>query len=204
MKLIVGLGNPGRDYAGTRHNVGFEVIQKLSYDHTIEIGRAKFRAHFGEGFIGREKVILARPQTYMNLSGEAVRDIMQFYKIPLDDLIVIYDDVSLVPGDIRVRETGSAGGHNGIKNILYQLETPDFLRIRVGIGAKPPGWDLADYVLSKFRPNEIDDIRSGITQATEAVEIILKDGVKNAMNRFNKKQPAPVENDPPPKQEIIP
>ena len=191
MKLIVGLGNPGKEYAGTRHNVGFEAIQKLSYDHNIEINRAKFRAHFGEGFIGREKVILARPQTFMNLSGEAVRDIMAFYKIPQEDLIVIYDDVSLAPGAIRVRETGSAGGHNGIKNILYHLETDEFLRVRVGIGEKPPGWDLADYVLSRFRPNEMDDIVGGITQATEAVELILSQGSKAVMNRFNKKQAAP-------------
>ena len=188
MKLIVGLGNPGKDYAGTRHNIGFEAIQKLAYDHNIDINRAKFRAHFGEGFIGRTKVILARPQTFMNLSGEAVRDIMAFYKMEQEDLIVIYDDVSLAPGAIRVRETGSAGGHNGIKNILYHLETDEFLRVRVGIGEKPKGWDLADYVLSKFRPNEMDDIVDGITQATEAVELILSEGVKSAMNRFNKKQ----------------
>ena len=188
MKLIVGLGNPGRDYAGTRHNIGFEAIRKLAYDHTIEINRAKFRAHFGEGRIGAEKVILAMPQTFMNLSGEAVRDIMAFYKLSQEDLIVIYDDVSLVPGQIRVRETGSAGGHNGVKNLLYHLETDEFLRVRVGIGEKPSGWDLADYVLSKFRPNEMDDIISGITLATEAVECILSQGVKAAMNRYNKKQ----------------
>jgi len=191
MKLIVGLGNPGPDYAGTRHNVGFEAIRKLSYDHNIEINRAKFRAHFGEGMISRTKVILARPQTFMNLSGESVRDIMSFYKIPQEDLIVIYDDISLAPGDIRVRETGSAGGHNGIKNILYHLETDEFLRIRVGVGAKPPGWDLADYVLSKFRQSETEDMIDGITKATTAVELILADGVKTAMNRFNKKQAPP-------------
>jgi len=188
MKLIVGLGNPGRDYAGTRHNVGFEAIQKLSYDHNIDINRAKFRAHFGEGRIGSEKVILARPQTFMNLSGEAVRDIMAFYKIPQEDIIVIYDDVSLAPGKIRVRETGSAGGHNGVKNLLYHLETDEFLRVRVGIGEKPPGWDLADYVLSKFRPAEMEDILAGIALATDAVGLILRDGAKAAMNRYNKKQ----------------
>jgi len=196
MKLIVGLGNPGRDYAGTRHNIGFEVIQKLSYDHNIEINRAKFRAHFGEGRIGGEKVILARPQTFMNLSGEAVRDIMAFYRIPQEDLIVVYDDVSLAPGAIRVRETGSAGGHNGIKNLLYHLETDEFLRVRVGIGEKPPGLDLADYVLSKFKPNEMEDIISGITQATDAVELILREGAKAAMNKYNKKQSPPKDEKP--------
>jgi len=193
MKLIVGLGNPGKDYAGTRHNVGFEAIRKLAYDHNIDINRAKFRAHFGEGFIGRAKVILACPQTFMNLSGEAVRDIMAFYKLPQEDLIVVYDDISLAPGAIRVRETGSAGGHNGIKNILYHLETDEFLRVRVGIGEKPKGWDLADYVLSRFKPNEMDDIVDGITQAATAVELILSEGAQSAMNRFNKRQSAPKE-----------
>jgi len=188
MKLIVGLGNPGRDYAGTRHNVGFEAIQKLAYDHNIDINRAKFRAHFGEGRIGSQRVLLARPQTFMNLSGEAVRDIMAFHKIPQEDIIIIYDDVSLDPGSIRVRESGSAGGHNGIKNLLYHLESDEFLRVRIGVGEKPKGWDLADYVLSKFRPSELEDIITGISLATEAVELILSQGAKTAMNRFNKKQ----------------
>ncbi len=187
MWLIIGLGNPGRDYAGTRHNVGFEVINKLAYDNNIEINKSKFRAHIGEGFINGKKVILIKPQTFMNLSGESVRDFVEYYKPLLEETIVIYDDVSLSPSQIRIRKKGTAGGHNGIKNIIYQLETDEFPRVKVGIGEKPPGWDLADYVLSKFGKKETEDIISGITDAADAVELILKEGFETAMNKYNKK-----------------
>jgi len=187
MWLVIGLGNPEKDYKGTRHNIGFEVINKLAYDNNIEINKAKHRAHIGEGFISGKKVILAKPQTYMNLSGESVRDMAQFYKPEADNILVIYDDVSLLPGEIRIREKGSAGGHNGMKNIIYQLETDQFPRVKVGIGEKPSGWDLADYVLSKFKKEEMEDMISGITDAADAVTIIIKEGTKTAMNQFNKK-----------------
>lgn len=185
MKLVAGLGNPEKDYKGTRHNVGFEVINKLSYDHRIEINKAKFRAHLGEGLLCGQKIMLAKPQTFMNLSGESIRDIMGFYKLSKEDIIVIYDDIDIPVGEIRIREKGSAGSHNGMKNIIYQLDTDEFLRIRVGIGAKPQAWDLADYVLSKFKKEEQDGIVEGITKAGDAVERILKEGSVSAMNRYN-------------------
>lgn len=187
MWLVVGLGNPEKDYKGTRHNIGFEVINKLAYDNNIDINRAKYRAHIGEGFIGGKKVILAKPQTFMNLSGESVRELVKFYKPNLDEILIIYDDVSLSPGEIRVREKGSAGGHNGIKNIIYQLETDHFPRVKVGIGEKPKGWDLADYVLSKFKKDEMDSMILGITDAASAAVLIIEEGTKTAMNKFNKK-----------------
>ncbi len=187
MRLIFGLGNPEKDYKGTRHNVGFETINKLAYDFNIEINKAKFRAHIGEGFIANEKVMLIKPQTYMNLSGECVREIVHFYKLSAEDIIVIYDDIDLDIGQIRIRKKGSAGGQNGMKNILYHLETDEFIRIRIGVGEKPKGWNLADYVLSRFKPSEMEDIISGITKAGDAVETIIRLGVSEAMNIFNKK-----------------
>lgn len=188
MRVIVGLGNPEKDYRWTRHNMGFEVINKLAYDWDIEINRAKFRAHLGEGSRAGQKVLLAKPQTYMNLSGESVRDILHFYKLTPESLIVVYDDTDLDLGRVRIRESGSAGGHNGMKSILYQLDSDAFVRVRVGIGAKPSGYDLADYVLSKFRKDEQDPMVDGITLAGEAVELILKEGAASAMNRFNHKR----------------
>lgn len=190
MKIIVGLGNPGRDYVWTRHNVGFEVINKLAYDYNIDMNKNKFKACIGEGRIGFEKVILVQPLTYMNLSGETVRDIMQFYKLDAEDLIVTCDDINLQTGSIRIRSKGSDGGQKGLKNIIYQLGYDNFPRVRVGVGEKPKEWDLADYVLSKFRDDEREDIISGITNATQAIELMVKDkldGISEAMNRFNKK-----------------
>lgn len=187
MLVIIGLGNPEKDYRWTRHNVGFEVINKLAYDWGIEINRAKFRAHFGEGTRAGQKVLLAKPQTFMNLSGESVREILHFYKLTPESLIVIYDDTALDLGCVRVRESGSAGGHNGMKNILYQLGTDAFVRVRVGIGAKPPGYDLADYVLSRFKKEEQESMVDGISLAGDAVELILKEGAASAMNRYNHK-----------------
>jgi PTH1 family peptidyl-tRNA hydrolase len=188
MIIIAGLGNPEREYKNTRHNVGFEVINKLAYDYNIGINRVKFSAFYGEGVINYQKVVLIKPQTYMNLSGEAIRDMLNFYKLGPENLIVVYDDTSIDVGDIRIRKKGSAGGHNGMKNIIYHLESDEFLRIRVGIGAKPKEYDLKDYVLSHFSKKEQDDIIDGITKAAEAVAIILKDSVDNAMNKFNKKK----------------
>ena len=187
MWIIIGLGNPGRDYTGTRHNVGFEVLNKLAYDYNMEFNKAKHRADIAEGVIAGQKVVLAKPQTFMNLSGESVRDMIQFYKPEPDHWLVVYDDVSLAPGEIRVREHGTAGGHNGIKNIIYQLETDVFLRVRVGIGEKPAKWDLADYVLSKFSKQEMDDVIEGITKAGNAVAAILREGPRAAMNQYNHK-----------------
>ena len=187
MRVIIGLGNPENNYKGTRHNIGFEAVNKLAYDHGIKLNKAKFRAHLGEGRIGDTKALLVKPQTYMNLSGEAVRDILHFYKLMPTQIIVLSDDAALPLGHIRVRERGSAGGQNGLKSVIYQLETDAFLRVRIGIGEKPPGYDLGDYVLSRFKPHEMEAMIAGVTKATEAVELILKCGAQDAMNRYNTK-----------------
>jgi len=190
MKIIIGLGNPGNRYKGTRHNVGFETISKLAYDHKIEmINQQRFRSFTGEGRIGNNKVLLVQPMTYMNKSGEAVRAILNFYKLPPTDAIIIYDDVALQVGEIRVREQGSAAGQKGMINIIAQLQTDEFPRIRIGVGDKPPFMTLSDYVLSRFLREEWDDMIAGITKAGDAAELILWEGTIAAMNRFNKKTP---------------
>ena len=201
MKVIVGLGNPGRKYAPTKHNTGYEVIDKLAYDYNIKVTKMKHKSLIGEGVIKGEKVLLVKPVTYMNLSGEAVKEIMSFYKYDISDLIVIYDDTSLPLGGVRIRESGSPGGHNGIKNISAHLGTDKYLRIKVGIGEKPNGWDLADYVLSKFDKDDLPLFIKGVTLATDAVELIIEEGVANAMNKINpsakppkKKKEKPAEN----------
>lgn len=191
MKLIIGLGNPGNEYKWTRHNVGFEAIDKLAYDFNINVNKNKFKAIYGEGIIHGEKVLLIKPLTYMNLSGECVRDFLNFYKdIELYDILVICDDINLPLGSIRIRKKGSDGGQNGLKNIIYQLGSDSFPRLRIGIGQKPPHFTLANFVLSKFNKDEEEDIVKGITNATDAIEIFIKDkenGLSNAMNLFNKK-----------------
>lgn len=191
MKLIIGLGNPGNEYKWTRHNVGFEAIDKLAYDFNINVNKNKFKAIYGEGIIHGEKVLLIKPLTYMNLSGECVRDFLNFYKdIELSDILVICDDINLPLGSIRIRKKGSDGGQNGLKNIIYQLGSDSFPRLRIGIGQKPPHFTLANFVLSKFNKDEEEDIVKGITNATDAIEIFIKDkenGLSNAMNLFNKK-----------------
>lgn len=188
MYLIAGLGNPGKDYIKTRHNIGFEVISKLAYDYNIDMNKNKFKSIVGDGIVNSEKVMLAMPQTYMNLSGESIRDLYKFYKIEKNKLIIICDDINLPVGYIRIRLKGSDGGQKGLKNIIYQLGFDDFIRIRVGVGLKPEKWDLKDYVLSKFFKEEDENIIKGITDASEAVNMILKDNnVQNAMNKFNRK-----------------
>ena len=185
MKVIVGLGNPGSKYAPTRHNTGFEVIDKLSYDYNINVSRLKHKAFIGEGIIKGEKVLLAKPQTFMNLSGESVRELLGFYKYPVADLIVVCDDISLPLGMVRVRPKGSDGGQKGLRNIIDRLGTSEFWRVRVGIGEKPGDWDLADYVLSRFGPDELPLFIQGVTKATEAIEIMIETGGEEAMNRMN-------------------
>lgn len=188
MQIIIGLGNPSGKYSGTRHNTGFEVIDCLAKDSGIEINRVKHRAHIGEGFIAGNKVLLLKPQTYMNLSGESVCDVLRFYKLTPEDIIVIYDDASLDAGQIRIRKSGSAGGHNGIKNIIERLDTDVFLRVKVGIGEKPDGWDLSDYVLSKFKKDEEEAISDSIQRAAAAVELIISQDVTAAMNKYNPRE----------------
>ena len=185
MKIIVGLGNPGTKYAGTRHNTGFSAIYGLSDKYKIELNKNECKSITGRGFIGTEKVILAMPQTYMNLSGEAVQELLHYYKVETSDLIVIYDDKDLPVGKLRIRPEGSAGGHNGIKSIISHIGTEKFDRIRVGIGAAEGQKDLADHVLGRFTADEQPVIREAIGRTVEAVPVIIEDGVDKAMNKFN-------------------
>lgn len=188
MYIIVGLGNPGKQYAHTRHNVGFDVIDVLADKYGIDVSTKKFKALTGKGMIEGQKAVLAKPQTFMNLSGESVRELLDFYKIDETfELIVIYDDISLAPGQLRVREKGSAGGHNGIKNIISHLGGQEFLRIKVGIGEKPSGYDLADYVLSRFSSEERQLVEEALKRAAQAAVKLMTDGPAETMNEYNRK-----------------
>ena len=188
MYLIVGLGNPGRQYEATRHNMGFDTVDRLVEDYNVPQGGVKFNAMYGKTMIGGEKVILMKPLSFMNLSGGPVREMANYFKIdPESELIVIYDDIDLEPGQLRIRKKGSAGGHNGIKHIIQQLGTQTFVRIKVGVGAKPKGWDLADHVLGRFGSDERKLVEEAQDRACKAVEMILADSVDAAMNEFNKK-----------------
>ena len=183
MFLVVGLGNPGSQYEDTRHNIGFKVIDNIAKEYNIEINRQKFKGVCGEGFINGEKVILLKPTTYMNLSGESVREVVDFYKLTNEDILVIYDDISLDVGRLRIREKGSAGGHNGIKSIIAHLGTDVFPRIKVGVGQ--PNVDLVNYVLGKFSKEEMAVLSESIEASTKATSEIIKNDVKEAMNQFN-------------------
>ena len=189
MYIIVGLGNPGRKYDGTKHNVGFDVIDRLVDEHGIPSSGISLKAMVGKGMIAGQKVLLAKPMTYMNLSGEAVRALVDYYKVdPEQELVVIYDDISLEPGQIRIRKKGSAGGHNGMKNIIAHLGTEKFPRIRVGIGAKPPEWDLADYVLAPFGREAGKLVSDAVKDAASALEMILQGDIDGAVNRYNHRE----------------
>ena len=185
MTVIIGLGNPEKDYSGTRHNVGFDVINTLSEELKIPIDRSKHRAHLGMGARGNKKIILAKPTTYMNLSGECAREVLRFYKLTPQSVIIIYDDCDIALGSVRIRERGSAGGHNGIKSLIYHLNTDEFIRIRVGIGARPPKMPLDKYVLSRFDKDEQEQLSQGINQAVSATISILDENAVTAMNKFN-------------------
>ncbi|MGE4282587.1 MAG: aminoacyl-tRNA hydrolase [Clostridia bacterium] len=186
MYLIVGLGNPGSKYTETRHNVGFEIIDYLAALYNIKVTKIKHKALIGEGLVQGKKVILAKPQTYMNLSGESVREMKEWYKIENNNIIVVYDDISLDLGKIRIRPQGSAGGHNGIKSIIYQLNTETFPRIKIGVGQPShPEYDLADFVLGKFSQEEKKAAIDSFKKAAEAIPLIIQTGTAEAMNRFN-------------------
>ena len=194
MFIIAGLGNPTREYEGTRHNVGFDVIDRLAARYNIDVDVKKHRALIGKGMIAGQKVILAKPQTYMNLSGESLRELVNYYKLdPESELIVVFDDISLEPGNIRIRKKGSAGGHNGIKNIIANLGTDRFMRVKVGVGEKPKNWDLADYVLSPFTKDERPLVNLAIEHAAKAIEQMLNGDVDAAMNEYNRKSANPAE-----------
>ena len=183
MFLIVGLGNPGKEYAGTRHNIGFEAVDYIADKYNIELNRIKFKGIFGEGMINGKKVILLKPTTYMNLSGESIREVVNFYKISNEEIIVIYDDISLEVGRLRIREKGSHGGHNGIKSIIANLSSDVFPRVKIGVGG--PKGDLVSHVLGKFSNTEIEVLRESIMATSEAVTTILSRDTKEAMNKFN-------------------
>ncbi len=183
MYLIVGLGNPGREYENTRHNVGFVAIDYLAQQIGTKLSKIKFKGVYGEGFIGNEKCILLKPQTFMNLSGQSVREAAEFYKIEPQNIIVLYDDVTLEVGKVRIRPSGSAGGHNGMKNIIYLLNTDEFPRIRFGVGA--PEHDLVDHVLGKFSDEDGKSVTRAIKNTEDILNVIFKMGVSEAMSRFN-------------------
>ena len=188
MKLICGLGNPGKKYEQTKHNMGFQVIDQLGETYHIPVNKIKHRALEGNGIVAGEKLVLLKPQTFMNLSGESVKEAMQFYKLSMEDLIVIYDDISLEPGQIRVRKKGSAGGHNGVKSIISQLGTQVFKRVKVGIGEKPEGYDLADYVLGHFSFSDRILMEETFDRAARAAADLVTRPAEEVMNEYNRKQ----------------
>ncbi len=185
MYIIAGLGNPTREYEKTRHNVGFEVIDVLADMLGTTVEEKKFKGLYGRGIIGGEKVLLLKPQTFMNLSGESVKAAADFYKVDHEHIIIIYDDISLDVGQLRIRKKGSAGGHNGIKNIIAHLGTQEFSRIRVGVGDKPKKMDLADYVLSRFSKEDRVLMEDAFKDASKAVNVMITESVDAAMNQFN-------------------
>lgn len=185
MFIVVGLGNFGAKYANSRHNIGFMVIDYLSGVYDVKVNKIKHKALVGECHIGVEKVIFAKPQTYMNLSGESVLDIVEYYKMPIEKLIVVYDDIDLDTGVIRIRSKGSSGTHNGMKSIIYLLNRDDFPRVRIGIGKPPEYMDLADYVTSNFSKEEIPIMEKAVSKAAASVEEIIKNGINTAMNKYN-------------------
>lgn len=196
MFLIVGLGNPGKQYENTRHNVGFDAIDVLVDEYRIPSSGKQHKAMYGKGVIEGQKVILAKPLTYMNLSGEAVRAMVDYYKIdPETELLVIFDDISLAPGNIRIRKKGSAGGHNGIKSIITHLGTQNFQRIKVGVGEKPKNWDLADYVLGTFSKDDRKLVDEALERTAKAAALIVQGEIDEAMNLYNKKMVIDVENE---------
>lgn len=185
MKIIVGLGNPEKKYDGTRHNIGFAVLDEVADSYNISMDIKKHKGICGKGIIAGEKVVLVKPQTYMNLSGECVREVMDYYKAAPEDVIIIFDDISLEPGKLRIRKKGSAGGHNGIKSIIAHLNSENFPRIKCGVGDKPKGYDLADYVLGHFSKEEIPVVQDEIKMAVKALECMVSDGYDAAMNQYN-------------------
>jgi PTH1 family peptidyl-tRNA hydrolase len=183
--LIVGLGNRGAEYDNTRHNVGFDTINFLARYLEINVTKLKFKAYIGEGKIGDQKIVLIKPQTYMNLSGESVREAIKWYKVDPSNLIVIYDDIDIDVGKLRIRPKGSSGTHNGMKSIIHQIKSDEFPRIRIGVGRPPKGFPLANFVLSKFSPDEKKLIEDIVEKAGKAVEGIIESGLDVAMNKFN-------------------
>lgn len=185
MYLIVGLGNPESEYAHTRHNMGFDTINELAKNNNINITKTKFKALYETGIIQNEKVILLKPQTYMNLSGEAIKEARDFYNVKPEEIIVIYDDIDIEKGKIKLRKKGGPGSHNGMKSVVQELNTTDFIRIRVGIGQSEFKSDMINYVIGNVPEEEQKILQQGTKKAAEAIEEILKNGIDIAMNKFN-------------------
>ena len=185
MKLIVGLGNPGRKYIGSRHNLGFEVLDQLAQNYATSKPKAKFQGEMVEAVIDGKKALLLSPHTYMNNSGQSVLSARDFYKLELDDLLIICDDLNLPSANLRFRSKGTAGGQNGLADVIRRLQTDEFSRLRIGIGSPPPHWDSADYVLGKFNKEELEPIKQAISTASEAVAVWTRHGTKYCMNHYN-------------------
>ena len=188
MYIIIGLGNPEPEYSNTRHNMGFDVVNKLAMKNSIELNRTKYNAIYGTGIIQNEKVILIKPQTFMNNSGEAVKQFINFYKEPLENIMVVYDDMDTEEGHIRIRAKGGAGSHNGMKSLINELQTEDFSRIRVGIGRPQGEFDRINYVIGKLDETEIAKLKEGEELAAQAIEFWIKNGIDNTMNKYNVKE----------------
>lgn len=185
MFLIIGLGNPEKDYGNTRHNMGFNVINKIAEKYSIEVNKTKFKGLFGSGNINNEKVILLKPQTFMNLSGESVREAIDFYKIDIDNVLIIYDDIDLAPGKIRIKKNGGPGTHNGMRSVVQHLGTENFARLRVGIGKPEDNTDLIEYVIGYVSQEDRELLEKGVNLAVEAVDIIITENIDTAMNKYN-------------------
>lgn len=186
MYIVAGLGNPGNEYNMTRHNIGFEVIDYMAAGQKVKLNKIKFKGVYGECSIAGEKVILLKPQTYMNLSGNSIREICEYYKVMPENVIIVCDDIALDSGKIRIRKKGGAGGHNGLKSIIYNLKSEEFVRLRMGVGApKTDEWDLADFVLGKFSKKDIPIMETAIKRAVDAIGDIIKENAEYAMNKYN-------------------
>lgn len=184
MYLIVGLGNPEKDYSNTRHNMGFDVINRISEKYNIDVNKSKFKGLYGTGIINGEKVMLLKPQTFMNLSGESVKEVVDYYKVDLEKVLIIYDDMDLEPGTIRIRKSGGPGTHNGMKSVVHYLNSQNFPRIRVGIG-KPEDDNFMEYVIGAISEEDKKCLINGIDKAFEATVVILENNIDFAMNKFN-------------------
>lgn len=184
--IVVGLGNPDTKYLNTRHNAGFMAIDMISKEYNVQVNRIKFKSLCGNAIIGDKNCLLMKPTTYMNNSGQAVQEAINFYKVPIENVIVIYDDISLEPSKLRIRRKGSDGGHNGIKSIIYLTGADTFPRIKLGVGKKPhPDYNLADWVLSNFNPNELELMKTSCSNAVKCVELIVQNKIDEAMNKYN-------------------
>ena len=194
MKILVGLGNPGAAYEGTRHNIGFRVVDRLAQENQISLSQKRFKARFGKGSIRSREVVLVKPLTFMNLSGQAVREVLAFYKGALGDLVVIHDDLDLAFGVLRIKRWGGDGGHQGIRSIIDSLGGNSFLRLKMGIGRPPEGLDPADYVLSRFEGSEDRSLEEVVSRAAACVSVMILEGIEAAMNRYQRKVTPPCQS----------